>query len=161
MPHGVVARSACCLCTFYQPCLPKTCSFYVGTKVRRLSFLLFFPCLTFSYTCCPSSHHLGCPPYFLLSLSACLSCFPFIYQLSVSFQPRSREFATPLDLCNTPSSFYTSEEFALHLKAAHRYIGQTNLCCSQAIFTYQKGLHFILKLLTGTLLKQTEIECEN
>jgi len=65
----------------------------VGTKEHRLSFLLSFPCLSFSYAFCPSSHHLGCPPYFLLLLPACLSCFPFIYQLSVSFQPRSREFA--------------------------------------------------------------------
>jgi len=65
----------------------------VGTKLRWPSFLLSFPCLTFSYTFCSSSHHLGCPPYFLLSLPACLSCFPVIYQLSVSFQLRSREFA--------------------------------------------------------------------
>ena len=29
----------------------------------------------------------------MLSLPTCLSCFPFIYQFSVSFQPRSRKFA--------------------------------------------------------------------
>ena len=69
-------------------------------NIRRLSFLLSFPCLTFSYTFCPSFSSFWLSPHFLLSLPACLSCFPFIYQLSVSFQPRTREFAISLDLCN-------------------------------------------------------------
>jgi hypothetical protein len=38
-------------------------------------------------------------------LPACLSCFPFIYQLSVSSGPRSREFAIspgPFEYATTP-----------------------------------------------------------
>ena len=93
-----------CLFPLYSSCLPKLCSFHIGTKVRRLSFLLSFPCLTFSYTFCPSSHQPGCPPYFLLSLPACLSCSLFIYQLSSRFNLVVGILLSPLDLCNTPTS---------------------------------------------------------
>jgi len=77
--------------------------FYIGVKVRRLSFLLSFPCLTFSYTFCPSSHQPSCPPYFLLFLPACLSCSLFIYQLLVHFSLVVGSLLSPLDLCNTPT----------------------------------------------------------
>ena len=60
-----------------------------------------------SYTFCPSSHQPGCPPYFLLSLPACLSCSLFIYQLSVRFNLVVGSLQSPLDLCNTPTiSFF-------------------------------------------------------
>ena len=69
--------------------------FYVGTKVRRLSFPLSFPCLTFWYTFCPSSHKLGASPtFFYFFQPASLAPF-FLFYLSAfsSFQPRSRELA--------------------------------------------------------------------
>jgi hypothetical protein len=66
--------------------------------LHRLSFLLSFPCLTFSYTFCPSSHQPGCPPYFLTPISSSLPLLlPFYISTFSSFQPRSRrEFAISL-----------------------------------------------------------------
>ena len=78
-------------------------SIRINNKVRRLSFFLSLPCLTFSFTFCPFSHQPGCPPYFLLSLPACLSCSLFIYQLSVRFNLVVGSLLSPLDLCNTPT----------------------------------------------------------
>jgi len=47
---------------------------------RRLSFLLSFPCLTFSYTFCPSSSHQPGSPstFFYFFQLACLAPFLFI-----------------------------------------------------------------------------------
>ena len=71
------------LFTLYQPCFPKPCCFYVGTKVRRLSYIIFFSCLTFSHTFFPSSHQPGCPPYSLFISSSMPLLPPFFY---INFQ---------------------------------------------------------------------------
>jgi len=71
--------------------------------VRRVSFLLSFPCLTFSYTFCPSSHHPVCPPYFLLFLpAASLASLSFI-NFQFHFNLVVGSLLSPLDPCNTPS----------------------------------------------------------
>ena len=57
--------------------------------------------MTFSYTFCPYFYQPGCPPYFLLSLPACLSCSLFINQLSsVRFNTVVGSLQSPLGLCN-------------------------------------------------------------
>ena len=75
----------------------------MGTKIRRLSFLLSFPCLTFSYTFCPYSHHPGWPPTFCYRFQPA-SLAPFLFtnfrfDLSTFglIQPHSRKFVTPLN----------------------------------------------------------------
>jgi hypothetical protein len=81
------------------------------------ALLLSFPCLTFSYTFCPSSHHPGCPPYFLLFLPATsLASHIFInFQFRFNFVVGS--LLSPLDLCNMPSSSRADHETGVKCSA--------------------------------------------